>query len=155
MKKLALAAVLAAVAVAGWRYHRHDAPDAALLFHRAWLDHIPRDQKEKFQVLFVNADHPFGHFAARTVWTGQLEFFHYHVIPKEPGTIDFLFGATQEIQRVRYTARRCDENGFDFCLELGGTSRGVARYYSKREWTVEDRALDELRAATTNRSGAR
>ncbi len=134
MKKLAIGLLLVVVGGAAWRAHRSDAPEAKLLFDRFWVDHEPRDPAEKFQVLFVNGEQPFGHFAHRTFWTGAWEAFHYHVVPREDGVIDFLFGATGERQRVRYTARRCSERGFDFCLEIAGSSRGVKRYFSKKEW---------------------
>jgi hypothetical protein len=146
MKKLAVVVVL--VVVAGWTWRalrRSDASDGKLLFHRFWVDHEPRAPKEQFQALFVNAEHPFGHFATRTMWTGQWEGFHYHVVPREEGTIDFLFGATNERQRVRYTARRCTENGFDFCLEITGSSRGARRYYSRKEWAVDSDDLETTR----------
>jgi hypothetical protein len=134
MKKLVIGVALIMLCGIGWRALRSDAPDSTLLFHRFWIDHEPRDEQEKFSVLFVNGEHPFGHFGARTIWTAQLEFFHYHLMPREAGTIDLLFGATRERQRVRYVARRCNERGFDYCLEIAGTSRGVQRYYSKKEW---------------------
>lgn len=134
MKKLALGLMLVAVGGVAWRTVRSDAPEAKLLFDRFWIDHEPRNPADKFLVMFVNGEHPFGHFATRTMWTGQWEAFHYHVVPREEGVMDFLFGATNERQRVRYTARRCHENGFDFCLEVTGSSRGVRRYYSKKEW---------------------
>ena len=50
------------------------------------------------------------------------------------------------IQRVHYTARRCAENGFDFCLELSGTSRGTRRYYSKKEWSVKSDDPETVRS---------
>jgi hypothetical protein len=138
MKKLALTfTVVIVLGGLGWRARHTDAPDPALLFHQFWIDHEPRDENEKFALLFVNADHPFGHFGTRTMWTAQLEFFHYHIVPREAGVIDLLFGATRERQRVRYTARPCHERGFDFCLDISGSSRGVKRYYSKKEWRVE------------------
>lgn len=137
MKKLALGMILLVGGSVAWRMARSDAPDAKLIYDRFWIDHEPRAPKEQFQVLFVNGEFPMGHFATRTMWTGVLEFFHYHIAPREDGVIDFLFGNTNERQRVKYTARRCHENGFDYCLELAGTSRGVKRYYSKKEWDRE------------------
>jgi hypothetical protein len=137
MKKLALGMILLIGGALGVRAWRSDAPDPQLLYHRFWIDHEPRAPKEPFQVLFVNAEFPMGHFATRTMWTGALEFFHYHIVPREAGVIDFLFGHTNERQRVKYTARRCHERGFDYCLEIAGTTRGVQRYYSKKEWDSE------------------
>jgi hypothetical protein len=134
MKKLALGMMLLVGGGLGWRAMHNDAPDPKLIFDRFWIDHMPRSPDEKFQPFFINSEVPFGRFVVRTQWTGAFEEFHYHVIPREPGVLDLLFGATREIQRVRYTARPCHENGFDYCLDLAGTSRGVKRYYSKKEW---------------------
>jgi hypothetical protein len=138
MKKLAMVLLLVVVGGVTWRARRSDAPDASLLFHRFWIDHEPRDWHERFQALMVDGEHPFGHFATRTVWTGQWEGFHYHMVPRKPGTLDLIFPNTREQQRVSYSARPCAENGFDFCLEISGASRGVGRYYSKKEWVIPD-----------------
>jgi hypothetical protein len=131
---------LALVLCVGYAWHRHsaNAADAKLLFHRFWVDHMPQNPDEKFQMLFVNADHPFGHFGERNAWRANLEFFHYHALPAHDGDLEFLFGATREKHRVRYVARRCNENGFDYCLEISGTDRGVKRYFSKKEWEAEN-----------------
>jgi hypothetical protein len=133
MKKIvAVGALLVGLIV--WRAHANDAPDAKLLYDRYWVDHEPRGIHEPFQGLYVSGEHPVGNFAARTVWTGQWEGFHYHVVPREDATFDALFPNNGEIQRIRYVARRCQENGFDFCLEITGSSRGVQRYFSKKAW---------------------
>jgi hypothetical protein len=143
MNKLVIGVAVVLLGGIGWRALHRETPDPSLLFRQFWMDHEPRDDKERFSILFVNAEHPFGHFGARTVWTANLEFFHYHVIPKEPGVIDFLFGTTRERQRVRYTARACSERGFDFCLEINGSNRGVHRYYSKKEWRIDNRESED------------
>jgi hypothetical protein len=134
MKKLALGMMLLVGGGLAWRAMHSDAPDPKLIFDRFWVDHMPKSGDEKFQPFFINSEIPFGRFVVRSQWLGQFEEFHYHVIPREPGALDLLFGSTHEIQRVRYAARPCHENGFDFCLELSGTSRGVKRYYSRKDW---------------------
>jgi len=134
MKKLALGMMLLVAGGLAWRALRSDAADPKAIFDRFWVDHEPKSADDKFQPFFINSEFPSGRFVVRTWFLGQFEEFHYHVLPKEPGVMDFLFGATHEIQRVRYTVRRCNENGFDYCLDLAGTSRGVKRYYSKKEW---------------------
>ncbi len=135
MKKSGLTLLLLlALGGLGARSVLRDRPDPKLLFDRIWIDHEPREQHERFQALFVMGDRPFGNFGAQATWTGQWEAFHYHVVPREDGVLDLLFGATGERQRVRYSARRCSEKGFDLCLEISGSSRGVQRYYSKKQW---------------------
>src|SRR5262245_9326163 len=158
MKKLALGIVLFIAGGVAWRALRGDAAEPKLLFARFWVDHEPRDPKGKFQVLFVNSEFPFGHFATRTMWTGAWEGFHYHIVPREDGVMDFLFGNTNERQRIKYTARPCHERGFDYCLDITGASRGVKRYYSKKEWgraRAEDDAIARLGFASRMMSGDR
>lgn len=134
MKNIALILLLAISGGLGWRALRHDAPDSKLIFDRFWVDHEPRDKQEKFLAMWVMSEHPVGRFVTRTVWTGVWEEFHYHLLPRDEWAMDMLFGNNNERQRVRWQARPCHENGFDFCLDLSGTSRGTKRYYSKKEW---------------------
>jgi hypothetical protein len=147
MKKIALGMILLVGGGLAWRAWRSDAPDPKLVFDRFWIDHQPRDVEEKFQVFFINSEFPFGRFVTRTAFLGSFEEFHYHVRPREEGVLDFLFGSTREIQRVKLTAKSCNESGFDYCLDINGTSRGVKRYYSKKEWQqlkTEDALVDRV-----------
>jgi hypothetical protein len=154
MKKLTLCLLLIVGGGVAWRTIRNDAPEAKLLFDRLWVDHEPRGDADTFQAMWVDGGRPFGNFTTRTIWTGQWEGFHYHLVPREDGVVDFLFGTTKERQRVRYTARACNEKGFDLCLELSGTSRGLRHYYSKKAWQIKagelDRADDLMRALVNN-----
>jgi hypothetical protein len=148
MRKLAIGLFLVIAAGLAIRTLRSDGSDTALLFDRFWIDHQPRDGREKFEALFVSGAHPGGQFATQTVWSGQWEGFHYHVVPRERGTLELMFPASDRRERVRYTARRCQERGFDFCLELSGTGRGSQRYYSRKEWRATEGELtgERLRA---------
>src|SRR5262249_28717562 len=113
-----------------------------LLFDRFWIDHEPKDQKDEFQALFVSGDHPVGHFAAQTIWAGRWEGFHYHVVPRQDGVIDVMLPSRGANGRGRYTARQCSEGGFDYCLDLSGSPRGVRRYFSRKSWQVKEAELD-------------
>jgi hypothetical protein len=139
-KKLTAVIVVLAAVGALWRMRASDAPEPKLLFDRFWVDHEPRQPGEKFKVMFVSGQEPIGRFVDRTPWTGAFELFHYHMLPREDGVMDMLFGHTNERQRVRWSARRCNENGFDYCLDVSGTSRGVKRYYSKKQWDARSEA---------------
>jgi len=39
-------------------------------------------------------------------------------------------------ETIKATAKKCDQKGFDFCLELDGGKHGVSRYYSMEGWDV-------------------
>ncbi len=134
MKKLALGLLLLGLGTVAWRSMRKEAPDPTLLFDRFWVDHAPRDFREQYLALFVNSQHAVGHFSIQTMWTGQWEGFHYHLLPRESGVLDVIFPNTNERKRVTYLARACNENGFDYCLDVSGASRGAQRYYSRKEW---------------------
>ncbi len=144
MKKLVLAGLAIAVAAAAWRWARPERADASLAFDRFWVDHLPRDWQEPFDAFVIRSEHPVGHHAVQTVWKGQWEGFHYHVRPRGDGEFDFLYPASGKQERVRLRARRCDEGGFAWCLDVEGASRGARRYYSREDWRVAGGDLDAL-----------
>ncbi|HEX4462495.1 MAG TPA: hypothetical protein VIA18_31175 [Polyangia bacterium] len=147
MKKLTLIVLLATVGGLGWRAFTHDAPDPKLIYDHFWVDHVPRDKHEKFLAMWLMSEHPVGRFVTRTQWTGQWEEFHYHLLPKTDASMDLLFGNNNERERITWSARPCHENGFDFCLDIAGTSRGTKRYYSKKAWGGQHVNLDAIAAS--------
>jgi hypothetical protein len=128
MKKLTVVMVGLAVVLA-LRMSHHD---NKLVFDRFWVDHLPRNADDQFQSLFLNGEIPVGHFGTQTPWRGEWEAFHYHIVARGDGELDLLF--RNDRQRVQMRARECSEQGFDYCLEVTGSSRGVQRYYSQRAW---------------------
>ena len=138
MKKLAFSGMLLGIVIFWWQ---HDS-DSKLTFDRFWVDHRPTSANDPFNAFMVNGEHPFGHFAVQTAWRGQWEGFHYHAVPRT-GEFDLIFENQRE--RVRFKARTCSENGFDYCLEVTGSGHGVQRYYSMRAWDREETAMQQLK----------
>jgi hypothetical protein len=147
MKKLGLIVLLALAGGVGWRARTHDSADSKLIFDRFWVDHEPRAKHETFLAMWVMSEHPVGRFVTRTIWTGQWEEFHYHLRPRQDGSMDLLFGNSDERQRLNWKVRACRENGFDYCLDVSGTSRGTAHYYSKKAWGGQRADFDAIAAA--------
>jgi len=114
---------------------------ARLAFDRAWMDHRPRSPSERWQSFWIISQHPVGGFNAGTFWKGGWERFQYR--RAGDGRLDAIFQNDRE--RISYRAWRCDTDGFDFCLEIGGSSRGVKRYYSQRGWEIHQGADAEAR----------
>jgi hypothetical protein len=133
MKKLLVAALLISVGGLAWRAAHRPSSEPKLLFDRFWVDRLPRDPGEEFHALIVHGEHPMGHFQTRTAWTGRWEGFHYHLSARENNALTALFPASKQQEKITWTVRRCNEQGFDLCLELTGASRGT-RYFSKQEW---------------------
>ena len=141
-KPIAVTAALVAAFVGYSAWHRHSATsDRALVRDRVWIDHMPRDQRETVNVFVMVSEQSAGVFNAQSAWRGAYELFRFEQSGEE---IRMVFPQTGDRDRVRATARRCDERGFDFCLELSGASRGVKRYFSREGWEL--RTLDDTRA---------
>ena len=87
----------------------------------------------------------FGIFQATSQWKGQYELFQYEMSGDE---MRLVYGQDGSKDKVKARARKCDEKGMDFCLELSGASRGVKKYYSMEDWVIDGRmdTLDHLRA---------
>lgn len=137
-------------ALVAWRARGHaPARDAAriadggdldsLLVDRLWVDHLPRNERDVFNIFLVVSEQPVGIFQASSVWQGKYEVFQYEAQGNRKLAIEYPH--TGDRDNVRATARKCSEGGMDYCLELSGASRGVKRYYSQEDWgakTVAD-----------------
>ena len=128
--------LVAAVSVSKLRSTDMIAPatDDDLVLDRIWMDHIPRHDKDIFQVFLALTEQPFGVFQASSQWQGNFEIFRYEA---HGGELRIIYPQTNDREQVQSKARRCNEQGMDFCLELEGSSRGVKRYYSKKGWEID------------------
>ena len=143
MKKLLVLAVVSTCAFAGWRVLRGGGGDGAGAAHdgggtqvldRVWVDHMPRHERDQFSIFVAITDEPVGVFQTRSVWKGHFEMFRHETHGDE---IRILYPQDHHRERVTAKARKCSEDGFDYCLELDGASRGVRRYYSRKGWEVD------------------
>jgi hypothetical protein len=151
MKKLILAVlVVAIVAFVALRRGGDDTQSttenqASLVVDRIWIDHIPRNDRDTFQLFVAITEQPFGIFQATSQWKGSYELFQYEVHGDE---LRIHYGQTGDKEKVKATAKECNDKGMDYCLELKGASRGVKKYYSMEDWVIDGRVdtLDHLRA---------
>ncbi|HET7505472.1 MAG TPA: hypothetical protein VFK02_30840 [Kofleriaceae bacterium] len=139
---------LAVVTVVGFVGRaRHGAPDAGdgrLVADRIWIDHVPRSDRDTFQAFAAVSAQAVGAFQAASAWRGSYELFRFEA---SGGELRLVYPQTGEREAVRAKARRCNEHGLDFCLELEGASRGVKRYYSKEGWEIRGVGDGDARAA--------
>jgi len=152
MKKPVLLVIAVVVVVAslwGWKRATHS-PENRLVADRIWIDHIPRNERDTIRVFALISEHSIGVFQATSQWRGAYEAFRYEASGPE---LRLLFPQTGDRETVRAKARRCNESGMDFCLELDGASRGVKRYFSREGWEIDggnvdaiERKVDALRA---------
>jgi hypothetical protein len=122
-----------------------DPGDDTLFFDRLWVDHAPRTVEDRLQVLLVMAraapglgGKKLGSFVAGTLWQGAWVNFVHEA--DGSGRLKLRFPSSGKDEKVRFRARRCEEPGFDLCLELHGSSHGVRRYFSRHNWKVKPRA---------------
>lgn len=152
MKKPVLLVIMVSVVVASlWSWKRAGEPAPAanrLLADRIWLDHVPRSDKDTINVFVAVSEHAVGVFQASSQWRGSFEAFRYEANGAE---LRLLYPQTGDREVVRANARRCTEQGMDFCLEIAGASRGVKQYYSRKGWEI--RGAQGL-AAVTHQIGA-
>jgi hypothetical protein len=152
MKKLLILAVISTCAFAGWRVLRGGGgggePAASdgggLVLDRVWIDHMPKHDRDQVSVFAAITQEPIGVFQTASAWKGHFELFRYEAHGDE---IRIVYPQDNDRERVKARARACGEDGFDYCLELKGASRGVKRYYSRKGWEIDGAARpDEIRA---------
>jgi hypothetical protein len=141
MKKLFLAAGVAAMVYGGWRWQSHHDRDRHKVdvYNKLWVDHIPTSERDPFNVFVAHTPEGLGGFAEETVWRGQIERFRFQ---PGAGEIRAVFPWTGDRETIKVEAKRCDADGFDYCLEMTGSTHGVKTYYSRKQW--ERRGLDDI-----------
>lgn len=139
-KQLLVLALLGTVSYGGYRYlsSGETAPvvkdGEQLVLDRIWIDHIPRNERDTINVFAAITEEPFGVFQSASQWKGAWELFRYEAKGNE---LKVIYPQSNDRETVKHNAKRCSENGMDFCLELSGGSRGVKRYYSRKGWEIE------------------
>jgi hypothetical protein len=148
MKKLLLAVVV--LASVGYVVARRGGGEPAatetkleanVALDRIWIDHIPRNDRDTFNIFAAITQEPFGIFQATSQWKGNFELFQYEAHGDE---IRFHYGQTGEREKAKLKATKCGEKGFDYCLVIDGASRGVKKYYSMEEWIIEGSGVDQI-----------
>jgi hypothetical protein len=143
MKKLFLAVGVAAMVYGGWQWRSHHDRDRNKVdvYNKLWIDHHPTSERDPFNVFVAHTPEGLGGFAEETIWRGQIERFRFE---PGPGEIRAVFPWTNDRETIKVEAKRCDADGFDYCLEMTGSSHGVKKYYSRKQW--ERRGLDDIDA---------
>lgn len=135
MKKLLVVTLLVLVPVVASRLHSSTGyvSDAKLVRDRVWIDHLPKNDRDTFNAFAVLTQESVGVFQATSAWRGNFELFRYEGQGDE---FRVVFPQTGDREKLKLRARRCDERGMDFCLDIDGGSRGVKRYYSREGWEI-------------------
>ena len=99
---------------------------------RPWVDHLPKDAKDKVHVLFLANDSPFG----ATVHGSN----YRHLVNSVPHNLDgetLRIVSLQDNLKVAVKVRTwaCDDapKGLDLCMEMSVRGRKI-RLYSATEW---------------------
>ena len=147
---IAVVVVVVVASLWGWKRATHPAENR-LVVDRLWIDHVPRNDRDTVRVFAAVSKQAMGLFQATSQWRGAFEAFRFEA---SGGELRLVFPQTGDRETVRAKARRCNDGGMDYCLELDGASRGVRRYYSREGWEIgggQDldavaRQLDAVRA---------
>ena len=139
MKKLLAGLVVVAAALVFWPR----AGEESLIYDRLWVDHMPRNETDRFELFAALTEQPIGIFQSSSVWQGEWELFRHE--GAGDGKILLIFPQSGKREQAKYSARSCREQGFDYCMELA-SSHGAKRYYSQKGWEL--RSMDKLRSVT-------
>jgi hypothetical protein len=151
MKKrlvLLVVVVVAIYAVVRWRSNSSsDSPptttdDRSIALDRLWIDHLPQNPRDEISIFAALTDEhqPIGIHQKTSQWRGSFEIFQFEA---KGDKLAVVYPQTGDKETVRVKARACDEHGWDYCLVLEGSSRGVKKYYSIKGWELRSQADEE------------
>ena len=146
MKKVLLVAIVAVVGAGAWRWHTRAHHAVAqdsdhLVEDRLWIDHLPRNDRDVVQVFASISEGGIGVFQQTSAWKGSFEIFQYQA---KGDKLQVIYPQTGDKETIQAKARRCNEGGMDYCLELSG-GRGVKRYYSQEGWEIGSLAAEQAK----------
>lgn len=149
-RHVALGAALLALSAVGVRSACNAVSTDAdeTLVGRVWLDHIPtkpNEHAEWFVVIAQTDRAGQGVFARASQFEGTFNVFTWSDAKQGELLVEFPQDGSRH--KVKYTATKCDKAGFDYCLEITGAPKGVARYGSKRGWELDVDDPSELDGA--------
>ena len=139
MKKLLILVLAVGATFGAWRWRSAGdahATDSKLAFNRIWIDHMPRNDKDVINLFVLIDSDAVGVFQATSAWKGSYEIFRYEANGDE---VRMVFPQNNEKSKAKVSARKCSDKGFDYCLDLDGSSRGVHKYYSIEGWEIDQR----------------
>jgi hypothetical protein len=146
-KRLVLLALVAVAVYAGFRWrsssHAAQPTDERIVLDRLWIDHLPQNPRDEITVFAAFTQEPMGIHQATSQWRGKYEIFQFEGTGDE---LRVVYPQTGERETVKATARACDENGWEYCLVLKGSSRGVKKYYSMEGWEIGSLSAADSRA---------
>ena len=85
------------------------------------------------QAMFDTTEEGIGVFQNTSRWKGAYEGFRFEARGEE---VRAVYPQSGDKEKFSARARKCNERGMDFCLDVSGTSRGTKRYYSREGWEL-------------------
>jgi len=138
MNKALIAVAALGVTAGAWHWRSSGSDDTAttskLAFNRLWIDHMPKNERDTVQVLAMFDPDAVGIFQAASMWRGAHELFKFEA---NGGDLRIVYPQTGDKTKAKVKAKKCNDNGFDYCLELDGAGRGVTKYYSYEGWELD------------------
>ncbi|CAN5491633.1 hypothetical protein BH11MYX1_BH11MYX1_39130 [soil metagenome] len=137
MKHLVVVVGVVALAGAGWRWHSQPSADVGmkdggkLVADRLWIDHRPRNDRDRFDVFAVLTRDKLTFFEKRSRWLLGMELGTYELARTE---LRVVFPQTGAKETYKLIADKCHTDGFDYCLEMSGGTHGAKRYFSMKNW---------------------
>lgn len=148
--KLSLSA-LALILLAWWLWPQSDsaresaqsADDLAPLANRIWIDHIPRNERDKVELFVMFEDPTVGGFSRSSAFEGDWTSFEWSL---ERGLRFHMLQAqkTHKVSAKITKGAQCAP--FDYCLRLEGAPRAAKRYGSMEDWVITGGAEQNPRA---------
>jgi hypothetical protein len=132
-KSLAVLSILGLVGVF-WGLRASPTDENELAFNRVWISHLPQHEKDKISIFAMIDEEEIGIFDERSLFQGDFDIFEYR---KDGNSILITLLQTEKKSKSSFKASRCNEKGFDFCLEIRGNQRGPSRYVSRKGWEIE------------------
>jgi hypothetical protein len=117
--------------------------DMEPLIDRFWIDHMPKDERDKVDLFVMVSEPSVGGFSTSSAYEGDWSAFEWTI---EKGLRIHMLQSDKDhkIKAVIIKGDGCKP--FDYCLKLKGAPRGSKRYGSMEDWVINSGETPDPRA---------
>ena len=138
--KLLAATAIAALSYGAWSFLSSDddpagSESAELMVNHIWIERLPTDERDMigFYVPIRHSQGRVGAAGRSSQWRQLADMFLWSL---EGDRLQLYFGQERVRFKGKAKAWRCDQNGFDLCLQISD-GRHSLLMYSMDEWEID------------------
>ncbi len=109
------------------------------LENRIWIDHLPKNEKDKFSVFYLVTEDEIGVFSEQSAFTGSFDLCGIITAPTK-SEVGLVMLQSDKKFKLSFKVEKAEKSEFDFKTTLTNTPRGPTVYFSMEGWEIDSKS---------------